>query len=116
MGSTTRTRARRSARARRPACRRSRLPRAVERAKERGSKQTFNFDFQPRRLLDQRPGPVYHHTAPILHIYALHEALRLILEEGLEARWRRHQAVGDYAQAQIRERADSPTRPTSCRC
>jgi alanine-glyoxylate transaminase/serine-glyoxylate transaminase/serine-pyruvate transaminase len=80
-------------------------PRAVERAKERGSKQTFTFDFQ--LLADywiKRPGPVYHHTAPILHIYALHEALRLILEEGLEARWRRHQAVGDYAQTQIRER------------
>jgi alanine-glyoxylate transaminase/serine-glyoxylate transaminase/serine-pyruvate transaminase len=34
---------------------------------------------------------VYHHTAPISMNYALHEALRLVLEEGLEARWRRHQ-------------------------
>ncbi|MDC0325609.1 alanine--glyoxylate aminotransferase family protein [bacterium] len=33
---------------------------------------------------------VYHHTAPISMNYALHEALRLILEEGLEARWARH--------------------------
>ncbi len=33
---------------------------------------------------------VYHHTAPILLIYALREALRLIYEEGLEARWQRH--------------------------
>lgn len=33
---------------------------------------------------------VYHHTAPINMIYALREALRLILEEGLEARWERH--------------------------
>ncbi len=32
----------------------------------------------------------YHHTAPIQNIYALHEALRLLLDEGLEARWRRH--------------------------
>jgi len=32
----------------------------------------------------------YHHTAPIQNVYALHEALRLLLEEGLEARWRRH--------------------------
>ena len=30
---------------------------------------------------------VYHHTAPITMNYALHEALRLVLEEGLEARW-----------------------------
>lgn len=32
----------------------------------------------------------YHHTAPINMNYALHEALRLVLEEGLEARWERH--------------------------
>jgi len=32
----------------------------------------------------------YHHTAPISLIYALREALRLVLEEGLEARWERH--------------------------
>jgi alanine-glyoxylate transaminase/serine-glyoxylate transaminase/serine-pyruvate transaminase len=32
----------------------------------------------------------YHHTAPITMIYALHEGLRLILEEGLENRWARH--------------------------
>jgi alanine-glyoxylate transaminase / serine-glyoxylate transaminase / serine-pyruvate transaminase len=34
---------------------------------------------------------VYHHTAPISMNYALHEALRLALEEGLEARWKRHE-------------------------
>jgi alanine-glyoxylate transaminase/serine-glyoxylate transaminase/serine-pyruvate transaminase len=34
---------------------------------------------------------VYHHTAPISMNYALHEALRLVLAEGLEARWRRHE-------------------------
>jgi alanine-glyoxylate transaminase/serine-glyoxylate transaminase/serine-pyruvate transaminase len=33
----------------------------------------------------------YHHTAPISMNYALHEALRLVLEEGLENRWRRHE-------------------------
>jgi alanine-glyoxylate transaminase/serine-glyoxylate transaminase/serine-pyruvate transaminase len=33
---------------------------------------------------------VYHHTAPITMIYALREGLRLILEEGLQARWARH--------------------------
>ncbi len=32
----------------------------------------------------------YHHTAPINMIYALREALRIIAEEGLEARWARH--------------------------
>jgi len=33
---------------------------------------------------------VYHHTAPISMNYALYEALRIIEEEGLEARWARH--------------------------
>ncbi len=32
----------------------------------------------------------YHHTAPISSIYALHTALRLVLDEGLEARFERH--------------------------
>ncbi|HEX2473744.1 MAG TPA: alanine--glyoxylate aminotransferase family protein [Lacipirellulaceae bacterium] len=33
---------------------------------------------------------VYHHTAPINMTYALHEALRLVLEEGLDACFARH--------------------------
>lgn len=32
----------------------------------------------------------YHHTPPISLIYGMREALRLVLEEGLEARWERH--------------------------
>ncbi len=32
----------------------------------------------------------YHHTAPINMLYGLHEALRLVLDEGLEARFARH--------------------------
>ncbi|MBI2848129.1 MAG: alanine--glyoxylate aminotransferase family protein [Chloroflexi bacterium] len=35
-------------------------------------------------------GRFYHHTAPVSMIYALHEALALIDEEGLEARVQRH--------------------------
>ncbi|MFO7767459.1 MAG: alanine--glyoxylate aminotransferase family protein [bacterium] len=33
----------------------------------------------------------YHHTAPINMVYAIHEGLRIVLEEGLEARWERHE-------------------------
>ena len=32
----------------------------------------------------------YHHTAPVNMTYGLREALRLLAEEGLEARWERH--------------------------
>src|ERR1700756_4450018 len=33
---------------------------------------------------------LYHHTPPVSLIYALREAMRLVVEEGLEARWERH--------------------------
>lgn len=33
----------------------------------------------------------YHHTAPVNSLYALHEALVMIEEEGLENSWQRHQ-------------------------
>ncbi len=44
---------------------------------------------------------VYHHTAPISMIYALHEGLRLVLEEGLVARWERHDRLGAKLQAAL---------------
>ena len=46
---------------------------------------------------------VYHHTAPISMNYALHESLRLVLEEGLENRWARHQANHDRLKAGLDE-------------
>ena len=36
----------------------------------------------------------YHHTAPISMVYALHQALALVLDEGLENRWARHERHG----------------------
>ncbi|HEV8132622.1 MAG TPA: alanine--glyoxylate aminotransferase family protein [Acidobacteriota bacterium] len=44
---------------------------------------------------------VYHHTAPVSAHYAAHEALRLIAEEGLEARWKRHEQNSLMLQAGI---------------
>jgi len=38
---------------------------------------------------------VYHHTPPINTIYALREALAIVDEEGLEARWVRHRDASD---------------------
>lgn len=37
-------------------------------------------------------GRVYHHTAPVNMTYGLHEALAIVLEEGLDARIARHEA------------------------
>jgi len=39
-------------------------------------------------------GRLYHHTAPINMVYALHEAVAIIAEEGLEARIKRHDRNG----------------------
>ncbi len=43
----------------------------------------------------------YHHTAPISSIYALREALRLVSEEGLEARWARHRRIAGGLKAGV---------------
>lgn len=41
----------------------------------------------------------YHHTAPINDIYALHEALLLLKEEGLEKTWARHRRMHEALRA-----------------
>jgi alanine-glyoxylate transaminase/serine-glyoxylate transaminase/serine-pyruvate transaminase len=44
----------------------------------------------------------YHHTACSNIVYGMREALRLILEEGLEARWARHHLNGEAVRAGVR--------------
>ncbi|MFP8891659.1 pyridoxal-phosphate-dependent aminotransferase family protein [Natrialbaceae archaeon A-CW2] len=41
----------------------------------------------------------YHHTAPITNVYAIREALRLVAEEGIEARWERHRELAGALKA-----------------
>jgi alanine-glyoxylate transaminase/serine-glyoxylate transaminase/serine-pyruvate transaminase len=48
------------------------------------------------------PDRLYHHTAPITMNYALYEALRIVVEEGLETRWRRHRANAAAFEAGVR--------------
>ncbi|MEO1437723.1 MAG: alanine--glyoxylate aminotransferase family protein, partial [Bacteroidota bacterium] len=43
----------------------------------------------------------YHHTAPVSSVYAIHEALSLVLKEGLENRWARHQAVHQHLKTEL---------------
>ena len=45
---------------------------------------------------------LYHHTAPISMVYALHEALAMIVEEGLENRVKRHLRHGSALQAGLK--------------
>ncbi len=46
---------------------------------------------------------VYHHTAPISMNYALHEALRAVLEEGLDKAWQRHRQTHDFFIREMRK-------------
>jgi alanine-glyoxylate transaminase/serine-glyoxylate transaminase/serine-pyruvate transaminase len=43
----------------------------------------------------------YHHTAPIVMIYALHAGLGALLDEGLDAAWERHRRVGERLHAAL---------------
>ena len=52
---------------------------------------------------DAEGGRVYHHTAPVNMIYALAEALRIVAEEGLDARWERHRRAHEALRAALRE-------------
>jgi alanine-glyoxylate transaminase/serine-glyoxylate transaminase/serine-pyruvate transaminase len=64
---------------------------ALDRIRSRRSKvQSWYLDITmvERYWGDDR---TYHHTAPISMNYALREALRIVHEEGLEARWQRHE-------------------------
>jgi alanine-glyoxylate transaminase / serine-glyoxylate transaminase / serine-pyruvate transaminase len=65
-------------------------PRALDRLRSRKSKcASWYLDL---KLIDEYWGAShrYHHTTPISMFYALREALRLIDEEGLQARYDRH--------------------------
>ena len=66
-------------------------PRALEAVKARKTKvQSWYLDAGMVADYWAEGKRVYHHTAPISMVYALREALRLVLEEGLEARFARH--------------------------
>jgi alanine-glyoxylate transaminase / serine-glyoxylate transaminase / serine-pyruvate transaminase len=56
----------------------------------------------------------YHHTAPISMLYGLREALRLVEEEGLPARYARHQTNSDALLAGLMELGLAPL-PTAGR-
>jgi alanine-glyoxylate transaminase / serine-glyoxylate transaminase / serine-pyruvate transaminase len=65
-------------------------PRAEEVFRTRKSKvQSWYFDLSTAMNYWGKDR-LYHHTPPISLIYALREAMRIVLEEGLEARWAKH--------------------------
>ncbi|TXS95664.1 alanine--glyoxylate aminotransferase family protein [Parahaliea maris] len=67
-------------------------PRAVERINGREHKvQSWFLDMQlVMGYWGANTKRAYHHTAPVNAMYALHESLVMLQEEGLEAAWARH--------------------------
>ena len=77
--------------------------RAVERLERRTHKvQSWYLDLTMVRSY-WGAERAYHHTAPINMLYALHEALGLALDEGLETRFARHRAAHDRLIAGLAE-------------
>ena len=65
--------------------------RALEAMDRRKTKvQSWYLDLTMLRKYWEGAKRAYHHTAPVSMVYALHEALRIVLDEGLEARFERH--------------------------
>ena len=78
--------------------------RALARIAKRTQPVPFAIDLELlRKYWVDRP-LTYHHTTPVLQIYALHEALREVAVEGLQSRWARHMDAGRYLQDEVRSR------------
>jgi len=74
--------------------------RAMEAIKNRKTKiQSFYFDVNLLERYWSGEQRAYHHTVSMTMVYALREALRIVLEEGLEARYARHQRNADALKA-----------------
>jgi alanine-glyoxylate transaminase/serine-glyoxylate transaminase/serine-pyruvate transaminase len=84
-------------------------PRALERIRSR--KRPCQSWYLDASLLADYVGEnserKYHHTAPINMMYALHEGLVMIEEEGLEARYARHAEAGARLQDELEKRGFS---------
>jgi alanine-glyoxylate transaminase / serine-glyoxylate transaminase / serine-pyruvate transaminase len=68
-------------------------PKAVEKVKQRKTKN-FSWFLDLNLVMDywgEGAKRTYHHTAPVNSLYALHESLLILKEEGLENAWARHQ-------------------------
>ena len=54
-----------------------------------------------RRMNHTHHYELYSGTPPVSHLYGLREALTMVAEEGLEARWNRHQALAEAVWAAV---------------
>ena len=80
-------------------------PRALLRIKERQQPpQSWYLDIDLIAAYLDAESRAYHHTAPSAMLVALHEGLRIVLEEGLDARFERHETAGAMLRDALTER------------
>jgi alanine-glyoxylate transaminase / serine-glyoxylate transaminase / serine-pyruvate transaminase len=73
--------------------------RALERIIERPSSWYLDLNLLARYVNDASGGSrVYHHTAPVMMVAALHAGLGVLLDEGIQASWERHAECGRLLQ------------------
>ena len=73
--------------------------RALERLVDRPSSWYLDLNLLARYVNDVSGGArVYHHTAPVLMVAALHAGLGALLDEGLKGAWARHAECGRLLQ------------------
>ena len=85
-------------------------PRAVEKLASRKSKVvSWYLDLTMIQQYWTERRRTYHHTAPVSMNYALHEALALVLEEGLERRYERHRRHSRALLAGLKELGFEPS-------
>lgn len=78
--------------------------RAVDRLQTRATPvQSWYLDLSLIASYVSGSARVYHHTAPIAMVFALHAALGAVLDEGLEVAWARHRSVGERLQRELPE-------------
>jgi len=73
--------------------------RALERIVDRPSSWYLDLNLLARYVNDSSGGArVYHHTAPVVMVAALHAGLGVLLDEGLSTSWARHAECGRLLQ------------------
>jgi alanine-glyoxylate transaminase/serine-glyoxylate transaminase/serine-pyruvate transaminase len=78
--------------------------RAMERVVDRPSSWYFDLNLLAQYVNDGTgSGRVYHHTAPVSMVAALHAGLGVLLEEGIEEVWRRHAECGHALQTGLED-------------
>lgn len=83
----------------------------------RGRKTPVQSWYLDATMLEQYWGSdrVYHHTAPVAMLAALHAGLGLVLDEGLETRWERHAQLGSMLAKELTSRGFSYVAPEGSR-